>query len=294
MQTQHLPRDAALSHERACQVQRRTALTVMQCAGPELTHCATPVGWLLSCGLHPVTWADALQRHCAGVALDDLVYICTKIARQMDTNGLDKVFDAAETATAAIEEARPLLENAVKLVDEVRSGAGSTGLPCRALPEVGWQTVLDSRRGLLQRALTSMDSCQAPWMSQAAEPSCPLQALAHAVGADMWAVSGWSPRLTALHLSAAAASRLRPKHAISIALTQLGALAAASSVTEVKSVLCLAPGCLQWLQQLSASYNSTSRGGLLHHALQAAAEQEAVWLPQFCGALRRPRCCAAS
>eukprot|EP00891_Asterochloris_glomerata_P002185 jgi/Astpho2/2185/Aster-03176 len=54
-----------------------------------------------------------------GVALDDLVYICTKIARQMDTNGLDRVFDAAETATAAIEEARPLLENAVKLVDEV-------------------------------------------------------------------------------------------------------------------------------------------------------------------------------
>ena len=53
-----------------------------------------------------------------------MVYICTKIARQMDTNGLDKVFDAAETATAAIEEARPLLENAVKLVDEVRNGAG--------------------------------------------------------------------------------------------------------------------------------------------------------------------------
>lgn len=56
---------------------------------------------------------------CIGVALDDLVYICTKIARQMDSNGLSKVFDAAETATSAIEEARPLLENAVKLVDEV-------------------------------------------------------------------------------------------------------------------------------------------------------------------------------
>ena len=47
------------------------------------------------------------------------MYICTKIARQMDANGLNKVFDAADTATAAIEEARPLLENAVKLVDEV-------------------------------------------------------------------------------------------------------------------------------------------------------------------------------
>ena len=56
---------------------------------------------------------------CIGVALDDLVYICTKIARQMDSNGLSKVLDAAETATSAIEEARPLLENAVKLVDEV-------------------------------------------------------------------------------------------------------------------------------------------------------------------------------
>lgn len=55
----------------------------------------------------------------AGVALDDLVYICTKIARQMDADGLSKVFDAAETASSAIEEARPLLENAVKLVDEV-------------------------------------------------------------------------------------------------------------------------------------------------------------------------------
>ena len=55
----------------------------------------------------------------SGVALDDLVYICTKIARQMDSDGLRKVFDAAETASSAIEEARPLLENAVKLVDEV-------------------------------------------------------------------------------------------------------------------------------------------------------------------------------
>lgn len=51
------------------------------------------------------------------------MYICTKIARQMDANGLSKVFDAADTATAAIEEARPLLENAVRLVDEVSQRA---------------------------------------------------------------------------------------------------------------------------------------------------------------------------
>jgi hypothetical protein len=56
----------------------------------------------------------------AGVAMDDLVYICTKIARQMDVSGLDRVFDAAEAATAAVEEARPLLARVVELVDEAR------------------------------------------------------------------------------------------------------------------------------------------------------------------------------
>lgn len=54
-----------------------------------------------------------------GVAMDDLVYICTKIARQMDAQGMDKIFDTAEAATAAIEEARPLLQRAVELVNEV-------------------------------------------------------------------------------------------------------------------------------------------------------------------------------
>lgn len=51
--------------------------------------------------------------------MDDLVYICTKIARQMDANGLDKVFDTAEAATQAIDEARPLLQRAIELVNEV-------------------------------------------------------------------------------------------------------------------------------------------------------------------------------
>ena len=52
--------------------------------------------------------------------MDDLVYICTKIARQMDAQGLDRIFDAAEAATAAAEEARPLLTRIVELVGEVR------------------------------------------------------------------------------------------------------------------------------------------------------------------------------
>ncbi len=60
--------------------------------------------------------------------MDDLVYICTKIARQMDVSGLDRVFDAAEAATAAVEEARPLLARVVELVDEARRRRAPQGL----------------------------------------------------------------------------------------------------------------------------------------------------------------------
>jgi len=55
-----------------------------------------------------------------GVALDDLVYVCTKIARQMDAQGVDKVFAAMESAQAAITDAQPLLQRAVELTDEVK------------------------------------------------------------------------------------------------------------------------------------------------------------------------------
>ena len=53
-----------------------------------------------------------------GVAMDELVYICTKIARQMDTQGIDKVFEGMDVITQTIEDARPLLNRAVELVDE--------------------------------------------------------------------------------------------------------------------------------------------------------------------------------
>lgn len=69
-----------------------------------------------------------------GVALDDLVYICTKIARQMDTQGVDRVFAALESAQAAIEEAKPLLQRAVELSDEVRGGGARGGVGI----VVGW------------------------------------------------------------------------------------------------------------------------------------------------------------
>ena len=38
-----------------------------------------------------------------GVAMDDLVYIMTHLARQAEADGFDKVFNAAESATKAIE-----------------------------------------------------------------------------------------------------------------------------------------------------------------------------------------------
>lgn len=78
--------------------------------------------------------------------MDDLVYICTKIARQMDAQGLDRIFDAAEAATAVAEEAKPLLQRVVQLVDEVGQRSLSPpsacpgavfAVPC-ALPGEGW------------------------------------------------------------------------------------------------------------------------------------------------------------
>ena len=51
--------------------------------------------------------------------MDDLVYVCTKIARQMDTDGLDKMFEAAASANTAIEEGRPLLQQASAIAREV-------------------------------------------------------------------------------------------------------------------------------------------------------------------------------
>lgn len=62
---------------------------------------------------------DGVIQGQQGVALDDLVYICTKLARQMDQEGVSKIFAAAEAATAAIEEAKPLLHQATKLVEEI-------------------------------------------------------------------------------------------------------------------------------------------------------------------------------
>lgn len=54
-----------------------------------------------------------------GVALDDLVYIMTRLAKQMEEGGFDKVFAAAEEATQLMKEAQPLLQQSIKLVGEL-------------------------------------------------------------------------------------------------------------------------------------------------------------------------------
>ncbi|GAX80213.1 hypothetical protein CEUSTIGMA_g7651.t1 [Chlamydomonas eustigma] len=55
----------------------------------------------------------------AGVALDDLVYIMTRLARQAEEEGFDKVFAAAEEATRVMKEAQPLLQQSIRLVGEI-------------------------------------------------------------------------------------------------------------------------------------------------------------------------------
>ena len=45
-----------------------------------------------------------------GVSLDDLVYICTKLARQLDQDGVDSMFKAAESLSEALDIAQPLIQ----------------------------------------------------------------------------------------------------------------------------------------------------------------------------------------
>eukprot|EP01023_Acetabularia_acetabulum_P024614 TRINITY_DN23720_c2_g1_i1.p1 TRINITY_DN23720_c2_g1~~TRINITY_DN23720_c2_g1_i1.p1 ORF type:complete len:411 (-),score=47.85 TRINITY_DN23720_c2_g1_i1:959-2149(-) len=54
-----------------------------------------------------------------GVAMDDLVYICTKLAKQMDTEGLDQITEATQMLEQMVEKARPLVDRASQLADEV-------------------------------------------------------------------------------------------------------------------------------------------------------------------------------
>lgn len=54
-----------------------------------------------------------------GVALDDLVYVCTRLMRQMDVEGMDTIVAAAETVSSALRDAQPLVDATTKLLDQV-------------------------------------------------------------------------------------------------------------------------------------------------------------------------------
>eukprot|EP00898_Chlorokybus_atmophyticus_P004060 jgi/Chlat1/4655/Chrsp3S05600 len=98
-----------------------------------------------------------------GVSLDELVSICTKLAHQIDRNGLDNVFKAAQTASEAIESARPLLVQAeavaaevAPLLRELRNGELFTRL--EALTEVATNAARDIQR--LNKAVLTDDNAE--------------------------------------------------------------------------------------------------------------------------------------
>ncbi len=86
-----------------------------------------------------------------GVALDDLVYVCTKIAREMDAQGVEKVFEAMESAQAVIADAQPLLQRAVELSNEIiplltELRAGNLVGNVEALTQVAAEAAADIQR----------------------------------------------------------------------------------------------------------------------------------------------------
>ncbi|CAM6122397.1 unnamed protein product [Calypogeia fissa] len=54
-----------------------------------------------------------------GVSMDELVGICTKLARQMDDLGMGNMYELAERVTAAIDDAKPLLAKVEVLAGDV-------------------------------------------------------------------------------------------------------------------------------------------------------------------------------
>eukprot|EP00775_Hariotina_reticulata_P007426 gene7426-7635_t len=99
-----------------------------------------------------------------GVALDDMVYVMTRMARQMEEEGVDKFFEAAQAATAALEEATPLLEEATQLtkeltplLQELREGGLMTNLDHLTEAAAGAAADIQS----LQKAVLTDDNVRA-------------------------------------------------------------------------------------------------------------------------------------
>jgi len=54
-----------------------------------------------------------------GVSLDELVRVCTKLAWQMDRQGIERMFDTADIVSKAVEEATPLLNQLSRTINEI-------------------------------------------------------------------------------------------------------------------------------------------------------------------------------
>uniref|UniRef100_A0A061RFD7 Atp-binding cassette superfamily n=1 Tax=Tetraselmis sp. GSL018 TaxID=582737 RepID=A0A061RFD7_9CHLO len=99
-----------------------------------------------------------------GVALDDLVYVCTKLARQMDEQGMDSMFDAAKSASELMQEAKPLLNRAVALSEAVTPflnevNKGDMVKHVESLTASASQAAADIQK--LQREVLTKDNVQA-------------------------------------------------------------------------------------------------------------------------------------
>ena len=84
----------------------------------------------------PNTFVSPLSEQCAaegaivcnegtitgkkGVALDDLVYTCTQLMRQIDSGGMDQIITAADTVSQAVKDAQPLVDATTGLIEQAR------------------------------------------------------------------------------------------------------------------------------------------------------------------------------
>ena len=55
-----------------------------------------------------------------GVSLDDLVSVCTRLARKMEALGMETMFDTAETANKLMKDVGPLMVQAQRIAEELR------------------------------------------------------------------------------------------------------------------------------------------------------------------------------
>ena len=100
-----------------------------------------------------------------GVSLDDLVSVCTRLARKMEALGMETMFDTAETANKLMKDVGPLMVQAQRiaeelrpLLSEVRQGGMVTSLD--SLMESATAIAEDARR--LNNGIITKDNIDGP------------------------------------------------------------------------------------------------------------------------------------